>query len=105
MEWRKNQATPIPFRCDNSNCHFHTHPLIWNGKKLNLILDHKNGVSGDSRPENLQFLCPNCNSQQPTHGGANKGKVDQRDGGFSVKDSSGKNHHALPVEPGIFKIT
>ena len=39
----------------------------WNGKKLMLVLDHINGVNNDNRIENLRFVCPNCNSQLPTH--------------------------------------
>jgi len=39
---------------------------IWRGKPLNLILDHANGVNNDNRLKNLRFLCPNCDSQQPT---------------------------------------
>jgi len=38
----------------------------WNDKKLNLQLDHINGISTDQRLENLRFLCPNCHSQTDT---------------------------------------
>jgi hypothetical protein len=98
IQWRKEQEPPIPMRCDNEACYFYQNPLQWNGKPLNLILDHKNGVSGDDRHFNLQFLCPNCNSQQSTHGGGNKGKVEQHDGGFALNLKNGKRNHVLPVE-------
>lgn len=41
----------------------------WNGKKLVLQLDHKNGVNNDNRLSNLRLLCPNCHSQCPTTAG------------------------------------
>lgn len=44
----------------------------WNNKKLVLILDHINGICNDNRIENLRWVCPNCNSQLNTTGGANK---------------------------------
>jgi hypothetical protein len=77
---------------------------MWNMIRLNLILDHINGVNGDNSPKNLQFLCPNCNSQQDTHGGANKGRAKQHSGGFSTKDSSGKSHYVMPIEGGIYNM-
>jgi hypothetical protein len=43
----------------------------WNGVPLVLILDHKNGDPVDHRLENLRFVCPNCESQLPTHGPRN----------------------------------
>lgn len=102
LEWRKTQNPPIPFRCDIPGCLFYESPLIWNGKNINLILDHKNGVSGDNRPKNLRLLCPNCNSQQPTYGGHNKGRTEQYDGGFSIKNPDGKRNYVLPAGTGNF---
>jgi hypothetical protein len=78
--------------------------LVWNGKPLKLVLDHINGVNGDNRVENLQFLCPNCNSQQNTHGGSNKGKVIQSSGGFAHVEKDGKKHYTLPAESGEYVL-
>lgn len=102
LKWREYQLPSIPERCDTQECKFHTNPCIWNGKKLNLILDHKDGVSGNNRAKNLQLLCPNCNSQQLTHGGKNKGKVEMNEGGYSIKRSDGKKDYILPAEPGEY---
>lgn len=71
--WRKENG--LSRRCDIPECVFHTAPLVWNGKELPLILDHKNGCKFDNRPENLRYLCPNCDSQQVTKGGGNKGRI------------------------------
>ena len=43
----------------------------WNNKPLTLTLDHINGINDDNRLENLQFVCPNCDSQQDTYGSKN----------------------------------
>ncbi|HRQ38671.1 MAG TPA: HNH endonuclease signature motif containing protein [Chloroflexota bacterium] len=71
---------------------------------MKLVLDHINGVNGDNRPKNLQFLCPNCNSQQSTHGGSNKGRVIQSLGGFGIVAPDGKKHYTLPVETGEYNL-
>ncbi|MEI6042441.1 MAG: HNH endonuclease [bacterium] len=42
--------------------------------RLPLELDHINGDNMDNRISNLQILCPNCHSLQPTHRGLNKNK-------------------------------
>lgn len=39
----------------------------WNGKKLVLHLDHKNGIKNDNNHHNLRLLCPNCHSQTDTY--------------------------------------
>lgn len=39
----------------------------WQGKQLNLQLDHINEKHNDHRIENLRFLCPNCHSQTETY--------------------------------------
>lgn len=44
---------------------------IWMGKRMSLILDHKNGIHSDWRIENLRIVCPNCNATLDTHCGKN----------------------------------
>lgn len=36
----------------------------WNGKKIVLQVHHKNNDFCDNRLENLEYLCPNCHSQE-----------------------------------------
>jgi hypothetical protein len=69
----------IPTRCDNPACQFHTKPLFWNDEPLPLIIDHKSGNSKDNSPENLQYLCGNCDSQRDNKGGSNIKKVVEDD--------------------------
>lgn len=73
IAWRKEHGPDE--RCDNPECRFFVEPLIWNNKKLLLIVDHKSGNFRDSRPDNLQFVCPNCAVQLPTQGSRNVGQV------------------------------
>jgi hypothetical protein len=78
-------------RCDNPVCPFHSDQLVWNGEPLSLLLDHENGNRNDNRPENLRLLCPNCDSQLPTRGGKNKGRVrNMSDGGFDILHRGGR---------------
>jgi hypothetical protein len=103
VQWRLAQDPPLPERCDNDKCRFHTEPLVWNGSPFTPILDHKNGVNSDNRPDNPQFLCPNCDAQQKTRGGANKGRVEKSEGGFAVIDA-GIRHYQLPAEIGHYQL-
>lgn len=40
---------------------------FWNGKKLVLQLDHRDGDPTNNALENLAIVCPNCHSQTPTY--------------------------------------
>ncbi|MFA5572293.1 MAG: hypothetical protein WDA42_04235 [Candidatus Bathyarchaeia archaeon] len=46
----------------------------WCGKPITLIIDHINGDSRDWQIDNIQMICPNCDSQLSTYKGRNKGK-------------------------------
>lgn len=44
----------------------------WNGKKLSLELEHKDGDCFNNALDNLILLCPNCHSLTSTFRGRNK---------------------------------
>lgn len=46
---------------------------MWKGKKISLILDHKDGNHTNWLIENLRILCPNCNATLETHCRGQKG--------------------------------
>jgi len=91
-QWRQDKGlTP---RCDNPECRYHTELLVWDGKLLPLILDHVEGNRWDNRPEMLRYLCPNCDSQLFTRGGANKGRIAQAtDTGFILMSREGAREY------------
>ena len=94
--WRASQG--MTERCDTGTCRFHTEPLVWNGQRLPLILDHRSGNRDDNRPENLRLLCPNCDSQNwETRAGANKGRVERLPGGgYHRKNRNGTQDGFAP---------
>ncbi len=94
-EWREQQG--IPVRCDNEGCMFHGKELLWNGKALKPILDHINGNRNDNRPENLRYLCPNCDSQLSTRGGGNKGRVKNDEHGYEISDKDGRKSTLIAI--------
>ena len=103
-KWRQEQGLAV--RCDNPTCSFHAQPLVWGGKPLPLILDHVNGNSRDNRPANLRFLCPNCESQLPTRGGANRGRVVEAvEGKYTLLSRDGRLDYHLFPEAGPLNIT
>jgi len=55
----------------------------WQGTKLSLELEHKDGNNTNNSRENLEGLCPNCHSITDTWRGRNK---PSRNGGKKVSD-------------------
>lgn len=104
LRWREESG--LAPRCDIPTCSFHTQPLIWNGKSLPLILDHENGNNRDNSPTNLRLICPNCDAQLPTRGGANRGRVrDLREGSFVLMAKGGARHYHIIAKPGGIVIS
>ena len=102
--WRAESGLPV--RCDIPDCRYYTEPLKWNGKPLPLILDHESGNNRDNRARNLRFLCPNCDAQLPTRGGANRGRVpDATEGAFTLMSKNGTRHYHLLPEPSSTHLT
>ena len=50
------------------------HTKDWRGKPLVLSFDHKNGNPEDNHPDNVQLICPNCDSQSEHFKGKNRGR-------------------------------
>ena len=102
-KWRNRNK--LPERCDIPSCVFHAKPLSWNNMPLQLILDHQTGNKKDNSPQNLRYLCPNCDSQQPTHGGRNKGRIPASgELGYPVIHRDGRRDaHVFPKTVYIFQ--
>jgi hypothetical protein len=103
-KWRELQG--LPLCCDNPSCAFHMQPLMWDGKPLPLILDHINGNNRDNSPKNLRYLCPNCESQLLTRGGANRGRVeDAVEGKYTLVTRDGRRNYVMIPETGSHTVT
>jgi 5-methylcytosine-specific restriction endonuclease McrA len=51
------------------NCH----TTKWMSKPIPLEVEHKDGNSENSSPDNVMLLCPNCHAQTDTYKGKNRG--------------------------------
>lgn len=103
LRWRAAQN--VPSRCDDPECPFHTVPLLWNGRQLPLILDHKTGNARDNSPQNLRLLCPNCDSQNnETRGGRNIGRIAHRgEVAYEVRNRNGtQDAYVFPQPPVVY---
>jgi len=100
-KWRGRHG--LAEQCDIPTCIFHTNQLQWNGQPLLLILDHRDGNHKNNSPENLRYLCPNCNSQQPTHGGKNRGRIqNETEFGYEVAHADGhRDANVFPPSLGL----
>lgn len=47
----------------------------WLGKKINLVVDHKNGLSDDNSLSNLRLICNGCDATLPTFKNKNRGRA------------------------------
>jgi hypothetical protein len=84
---------------------FYSQPLVWNGRPLRPILDHKNGNRLDNSPENLRYLCPPCESQLETRGGGNKGRLSlTTETSYTLKSRDGREHHHVIIPAGRIRI-
>lgn len=102
--WRAQKA--IPVRCDVKECRFYTEPLVWLNERLPVILDHISGNNLDDSPKNLRYICPNCDSQLPTRGGANRGRVQEAtEGTFVLIERDGRRNYHLIPEPARLRLT
>jgi hypothetical protein len=103
--WRAAQVPPLPERCDNPTCVFHTSPMVWCNKPLPTIVEHIDGNTLDNRPKMLRLLCPNCDAQlSDTRGGANRGRIEHATGGYARLRKDGKRDYRMICDGGQLKI-
>lgn len=67
-------------------------PPVWNGEKLTMQLDHKDGDCSNHLLANLWIICPNCHSQTDTYGGRNKKIKKHAPSQVELEHTLGKAH-------------
>ena len=90
LRWREEQHHL--YECEVEGCSLNGR-AEWGeeSKKLVLIMDHKDGNPRNNNYDNLRLICPNCNSQLPTHGGRNRHRVlENYEDGYLLKDGNYK---------------
>lgn len=100
-KWREVEG--IPTRCGNERCAFFAGTLVWNGKILPAVVDHRNGNRNDNTTQNLRLLCPNCDSQNDTRGGRNIGRIQNPTAtGYEVANRDGtRDANVFPAGLGV----
>lgn len=73
----------------------------WNGKELQLQLDHISGDRHDHRIENLRWVCPNCHSQTDTFCGKNQRRKKVSDEEILEALRSSKNIRQVLMKVGL----
>lgn len=68
----RNAIREYIYQKQNYQCAICGMQNIWNGQKINFVLDHIDGNAANGYEENLRLICPNCNSQLPTFKSRNK---------------------------------
>jgi hypothetical protein len=100
----------LPKRCAVETCPLHQGnefvvPLEWCGNPIVLQLDHVDGNFNNNRPDNLQYLCPNCHSQTETFGKKNAGRIIQADAtGYAIYFPERNQTHFKHLKPGKIVI-
>ena len=82
---------------------------VWNGKFIQLQIDHIDGDSSNNELSNLRFLCPNCHSQTDTYGRKNRTRYNHCNCGTridkkSIKCTKCENEYRKKLENKNFKI-
>ena len=76
---------------DDSRCAICGQSKSWNNKNLTMILDHIDGDNHNNLPNNLRWICPNCNSQLETFAGRNNKKRTLKQGGKYIPVKNKRN--------------